>query len=216
MVKEAITKAAKGAVPSKSSAAGAANAALGGKLTSALGSTGLGSFINALLRSDPEAPYHFSVEIDGVVAGRCKEVDGLKMTTEVQKVREGGNNLFEYTMIKGCKFENLTLKRGFFGRDSDMYGWMRQMHDASRDISAVRGAKNMALIIMNDKFVERCRFEFYGAFPVEFQGPKMDAMARGQIGFETIKIHYDWYEFKPGSLLGGLLGDAASAALNAV
>ena len=58
-----------------SSAAGMAGKALGGKVTSALGSTGLGSFINALLRTDPEAPYHFSIEIDGVIAGRCKEVD---------------------------------------------------------------------------------------------------------------------------------------------
>ena len=215
MVKEVVNT-VKGSVPGKSGGMGQVNQALGGKLTSALGATGLGSFINALLRKDPEAPYHFSIEIDGVVAGRCKEVDGLKMTTEVQKVREGGNNLFEYTMLKGCKFEDLTIKRGFFGRDSDMYGWMRQMHDPSRKIDSIRGAKNMALIIMNDKFIERCRFEFHGAFPVEFQGPKMDAMARGQIGFETVKIHYDWYEFMPGSLLGETLGQVANAALNAV
>jgi phage tail-like protein len=200
-----------------SSAAGMANAALGGKLTSALGSTGVGSFINALLRTDPEVPYHFSVEIDGIIAGRCKEIDGLKMTTEIQKVREGGNNLFEYSMIKGCKFDDLTIKRGFFGRDSDMYGWMRQMHDVGfKKIEDLRNQKNMAVILMNDKFVERCRFEFYGAFPVEFQGPKMDAMSRGTIGFETIKIHYDWFEFKESSILGNVLGSIGSAALNAV
>jgi phage tail-like protein len=113
-------------------------------------------------------------------------------------------------MLKGCKFEDLTIKRGFFGRDSDMYKWMRQMHDPART-GGFRSGKNMALIIFNDQFVERCRFEFYRAFPVEFQGPKMDAMGRGQVGFETIKIHYDWFEFKPGSLALGLLGAAMAA-----
>lgn len=198
-----------------SSAAGMANQALGGKVTSALGSTGLGSFISSLMRKDPEAPYHFSLEIDGIITAMCKEVDGLKMTTDLERVREGGNNLYKHAMLKGCTFEDLVLKRGFFGHDSDMYGWMRRMHDP-KVTDNPRHAKNMALIIFNDQFVERCRFEFYDAFPIEFQGPTMDAMGRGQIGFETIKIHYSWFEFKPGNIAMDLLGSLAGAAMNAV
>jgi phage tail-like protein len=200
------------------SVVGKVSQALGGKVTSALGSTGLGSAISALMRDDPEAPYHFSLQIDGVLSAHCKEVGGLKMTIETEPaVREGGNNLHPHVMLKGIKWEPLVLKRGFFGQDTDMYNWMRQMMDESKFTGGgMREGKNVELVVFNDSFSEKCRFEFYRAFPIEFSGPTLDAGKKGEIAFEEIKIHYDYFEFTAGSKVTELLGGLASAALNAI
>ena len=201
-----------------SQAVGKVSQSLGGQVTSALGQSGLGQLVSALARDDPEAPYHFGLEIDGCVAAHCKEVSGMKMTIELETpYREGGNNLYPHVMLKGAKWEPLTLKRGFFGKDTDMYAWMRQMMDPAKfKGTGFRTGKNMALIMMGNNFTERCRFEFYRAFPIEFSGPKLDATQKGQVAFEDIKIHYDYFEFVAGTLTADALGAAASAVLNLI
>ncbi len=201
---------------SLSSAVGSVTQAVGGAVTAALGQSGLGSLVNALAREDPEAPYHFGLEIDGCVAAKCKEVSGMKMTIELEKpVQEGGNNLYQHVMLKGAKWDPLLLKRGFFGKDTDMYAWMRQMMDPAKFVgTGFRSGKNVALIMLGDNMTERCRFEFYRAFPIEFSGPKLDATQKGQVAFEEIKIHYDYFEFVAGTLANDALAAVTTGLMN--
>ena len=41
-------------------------------------------------RSDPDVPYRYQLEIDGISNVRFTDVSGLKSTTSVNSVREGG------------------------------------------------------------------------------------------------------------------------------
>ncbi len=184
------------------------NAALGGLM----GSLGLG-FLNSLIgRSDPDIPYQFMVEMSGLIQNvKFKEASGLKMTTKVKKVREGGNNLYEHALIEGATFDPLVLKKGWFASKTEFYDWMMHVHNPTAPYTRV----DIDIAAFNNKFSELCRFILFNAFVTEYEGPKFDASSK-EITFETIKIHYDYFIFKPTSGLAKIGQDLLSSGTAAV
>ena len=202
-------------MPSKSQAVAKAQQAAGGSITSAIGQLPvLGTAINSALRSDPEVPYYWAIEMQGVTSAHFKEVTGIKMTTETQPIRQGGNNTYEHHLLKGAKFEPLKIKRGFYGTQGDFYKWVRAMHSEAQ--GKVPARQDFSLIIFNDEVSEVCRFNFYGGVVTSYSGPTFDATASGSVAFEEIEIRYDYFEFIQGSAVEIAGQSAMSAGIGAM
>ena len=166
-----------------------------GGISGVMGTMGVG-------RADPDVGYRYFIEIDGISTVRFKEVGGMKMTTQVTTIREGGNNHHEHAIIDGQTFDPLTIKKGFYGMRTEFFQWMAQLHGQQP-----HSRKDTALVVLNDKGHEICRFNFFGAFIMEYSGPDFDAQSK-EIAFETIKIHYDYFEIESASL-SKILGQEA-------
>lgn len=198
-------------------AMGVANKAGGGALmgaAQALGLTGLAADVMSALglsRADPEIGYSYFVEIDGIGCVRFKEASGFKMTTKVSKVREGGNNVFEHAMIDSQTFEPLTIKKGYYSQDDEFWSWMKDMHDPATPIER----KTISLVILNDMGTEVCRFNLFGAFIMEYEGPSFDAQGK-DIVFESVKINYDYFQIEKADLLDVIMGNALASGLGAI
>jgi phage tail-like protein len=160
-------------------------------------------------QSDPDVPYRYMLEIGGISTARFNEVQGLKSMSSVQSIREGGNNFYEVSLVNPNKCEDLVIKKGFYSTGSEFYKWMRELHVKTKKIKRV----DMQLVMLNDKYDEVGRFSIYKAFPVEYEGPGFNSTAK-DITFESIKIHYDFFEYHPGSAVAGLLDAAWSAFSN--
>jgi phage tail-like protein len=171
-----------------------------GGISGVMGTMGVG-------RADPDVGYRYFIEIDGISTVRFKEVSGMKMTTQVTTIREGGNNHHEHALIDGQTFEPLTIKKGFYGMRTEFFQWMAQLHSQQP-----HSRKDMALVVLNDKGHEICRFNFFGAFIMEYSGPDFDAQTK-EIAFETIKIHYDYFEIESASLAKILAQEALSLGM---
>ncbi len=161
-------------------------------------------------QNDPDIPYRYMLEIGGISTARFNEVTGLKSSSSVEAIREGGNNFYEVLLVKPNKFEPLVIKKGFYSSGSEFYKWIRELHVKTKKIKRV----DMQLVMLNDKYDEVGRFSIYKAFPVEYEGPAFNSTAK-DIAFESIKIHYDFFEYHPGSALSGVLDAAYSALSNA-
>lgn len=151
-------------------------------------------------RNDPDVPYRYQIEIDGISNVRFTEATGLKSSTAISSIREGGNNVYEFAMIDGNKFEDLVIKKGFYSAGSEFFLWMKDLHIKSKKIKR----QNISLIILNDKYEETGRYNLYKAFPVEYEGPSFNSTAK-DIAFESVKIHYDYFEYHPGNALTGVI-----------
>lgn len=162
-------------------------------------------------RSDPDVPYRYQIDMGHVTCVRFNEVSGLKYTTGIESVQEGGNNFYEHSMVKPGKYDDLVIKKGFYSAGSEFYKWMRQLHVKTMPIERV----NMSLVIMNDKFEEVGRFNLYKCWPLEYEGPGFNSTAK-EILFESVKVHYDFFEYHPGNAVAGLIDAAVSALGNMV
>jgi phage tail-like protein len=76
----------------------------------------------------PLPKFHFQVEWGGTRVG-FTEVSGLDFETEVIEYREGSSPLYHKTKQPGLtKYSNITLKRGVFLGDFEMYElWKKTM-----------------------------------------------------------------------------------------
>lgn len=188
--------------------------AVGAQATSAIGGLSIGGFniggfLNSMMRSDPDISYNFFLQIDGIREVHIKEVSGLKCTTELETLREGGNNVHERYLMKGMKFDPLKVKRGYFGSNSQFYAWMRLVHDA-----APVKRKNIGLVVLNDSWVDVATFNLYNAIPVGYTGPSFDAMAKGTIAFEEIEIRYEYFEVEVPSFIEKAIKGGVSAGIS--
>lgn len=141
--------------------------------------------------ADPEIPYRYFLEIGGVECVRFTKVSGLKMSTKVSQVREGGNNVFEHAMIESQTFDPLVIEKGFYSARDEFFAWMKTVHDPNEKVER----QSLSLVILNDAGEETGRFQLYGAFITEYEGPGFDSKGK-DIAFEKIKIHYDFFEYQ--------------------
>jgi len=147
---------------------------------------------NKSSEEDPYAGFRFKVTYNGTIAG-VTEVSGIKSKTDFQKVREGGNNVFEHAMILAHQFpEMLSLKKVFFKKSKDFYDWVHGVHSGAGEYK--RSPIMLELQDQDGSTVGTYNFE--NCVPAEYEGPSFNAKG-GEISVESIKFHYDCFEYKP-------------------
>ena len=147
-------------------------------------------------RIDPDTVFTFRVEIDGIMSASFRSASGLEWAMEVQSFYQGGENTHKVNLIGKGNFTPLKLKKGFFSATSEFFNWMKFLMNPGG--SSIHRATISLVILADDGSTEVGRFNLYNAFMSKYTGPAMDA-SQNDIAFEEVEIHYDYFEYVPGS-----------------
>lgn len=119
-------------------------------------------------RSDPYSAYRFKVEIEGIIAAGFTEVSGLTIETEVETIKEGGVNNFQYKLPKFTKYSNITLKRGLM--DWELWDWYQTV------ISGKFKRKSGTIYLFDHSGNEiQGHCQFFETYPIKWEGPTFNA-----------------------------------------
>lgn len=123
-----------------------------------------------MARIDPYRNYRFLVEIDGIVQAGFRECSGFGSSVEVVEYREGGD-LATVRKLRGqASYPEISLQWGI--TDSrELYDW----HLAAVTGEVIR--KNGSIILLNDNGEEKVRWNFFNAWPSQYEAPSLDATA---------------------------------------
>jgi phage tail-like protein len=130
---------------------------------------------------DPHVTHLFDIEIGNIVKGRFQEFSGLSGQNEVVEIKEGGLNSRVHKFVMRSSAGDLTLKRGFVN-DRALYDWF----DRS-SVNTHTERHNGAVVMRDDNNQEICRWNFFRAFPMKWEGPTFNA-AQSAVAVETITL----------------------------
>lgn len=128
-------------------------------------------------RKDPYGVFRFQVEIEGIIAAGFSEVSGLSVQTEVDSIREGGVNDFEYKLPKGTKYTDITLKRGL--TDWELYDWYLDV------IQGKIKRKSGAIYLLDQEGNQVMDWYFFEAYPIKWEVSSLNA-ASNTVASETL------------------------------
>ena len=119
-------------------------------------------------RSDPYSTYRFKVEIEGIITAGFTDVSGLTIDTEVETIKEGGVNNYQYKLPKFTKYSDITLKRGLI--DWDLWQWYQTV------ISGRFKRKSVTIYLFDHSGNETGNsYQLFEAFPIKWEGPTFNA-----------------------------------------
>lgn len=130
----------------------------------------------------PYAKFHFKVEIDGLTLAHFQSVSGLQHEIEALEVQEGGINQRMHKLPAQGRFPNLVLKLGYVNSTA-LEGWHQGF---SQKPSSVK-RKNGSIILCDDAGEAVCRWNFFEAWPVKWEGPQLDT-GGGEVLVESVEI----------------------------
>lgn len=129
----------------------------------------------------------FMVEVDGVEIGRFMEVEGLEVTIETRTFVEGGQNSFEHQLPGVMRWPNVVLRRGVTQGDT-LFEWLQKSSGEQFDANGNKLQRHSAAITLMGPGGERIRaWEFDGAFPVKWAGPKF-AVSSSEMAVEELEF----------------------------
>lgn len=120
------------------------------------------------LHLDPFKAYNFFVEVEGILVGGFTSVRGLESKVEVQTIREGGVNDKAYKLGGQVSYSDLVLESGLTALDP-MWLW----YEATLQGRIKR--RNGSVYMLNDFGLPTVWYDFFNAWPIEWQGPALDA-----------------------------------------
>ena len=130
---------------------------------------------------EPEGNYVFALEIDGVAIANFMECSGLKTSTQVFELEEGGVNHRVHKLPGQSRWENVTLRYGVTS-DTSLLNWRNELlEDGSQS------RRNGAIIVKNNAMEEVRRYSFVNAWPVAYEGPSF-AAGGSELAVEMIEI----------------------------
>ncbi len=132
------------------------------------------------IKPDPFMVFRFRVEIGGITVARVSEVTGLSLETEIEPYEEGGVNTMVHQLPKRTKYQPITLKRGITDA-GELWDWYRDV------ISGKFERKDGAIVLMDNRGMDRWRWNFTGAYPVKWTGPDFKADS-STIAFESVML----------------------------
>jgi phage tail-like protein len=137
--------------------------------------------------ADPEGNFIFTLEISGIEVAQFKECSGLKSTTEVFELQEGGVNHAVHKLPGQTRWENIVLRAGVTS-DTSLMAWRDEVLQDSFD-----KRRNGSVVMMTLERKEVRRYNFVNAWPVAWEGPTFDAGA-ADLAVEMIEIaHHGVY-----------------------
>ena len=131
--------------------------------------------------TDPEGNFYFSLEIKGVEVAQFLECSGLKSTTEVFELQEGGMNHRVHKLPGQSRWENLQLRYGVT-KDISLLAWRNEV--LSDDFGARRTG---SIVVKNNQGESVRRYSFVDAWPVSWEGPSLSASG-AELAIEMIEL----------------------------
>ncbi|OLE26503.1 MAG: hypothetical protein AUG44_12740 [Actinobacteria bacterium 13_1_20CM_3_71_11] len=136
---------------------------------------------------DPPFAGKFVFSVEGLTIGAFTEVSGLSVSIDVEELAEGGQNQYTHKLPGRMKWPNLVLKRGITETDN-LFQWFAT---SSGDGFAGAGNKierRTGRVELRDAAGRTVRkWEFTGAYPVKWSGPKLAASAR-DLAVEELEV----------------------------
>ena len=136
--------------------------------------------------ADPEGSFVFALEIDSIQIANFLECSGLKTSTEVFEIEEGGNNQFTHKLPGRSKWENIVLKYGVTS-DISLLSWRNEVLAGELGSEKRRSG---AVLMKNLKGEVIRRYSFTNAWPVSWEGPSFNASS-AELAIETLEIAHE-------------------------
>jgi phage tail-like protein len=136
--------------------------------------------------TDPEGNFIFALEIDGIEVAQFLECSGLKSTTEIFELQEGGMNHRVHKLPGQSRWENLQLRYGVTG-DVSLLKWRSEI--LSDDFAAKKRRRGSIVVKNNQMEVVR-RYTFVDAWPVSWEGPSLSASG-AELAIEMIELAHN-------------------------
>jgi phage tail-like protein len=139
--------------------------------------------------ADPQGAYIFCLEIDGIEVAQFLECSGLKASTTVFELEEGGMNHRVHKLPGQSKWDNLQLRYGVTG-DVSLLGWRGKVHE---DNFGTDLRKNGAIVVKDNQMQVVRRYNFKDAWPVSWEGPAFNANSN-ELAIESIELAHNGIE----------------------
>jgi phage tail-like protein len=137
---------------------------------------------------DPYRAYAFKLEIQGVTQAHFTECNGLGIKVHPIRYREGGTAPQVVRVLPGpVEYADIVLRYGLTA-SHELWDWF---------MAAVRGQverKNVSILLLDsDGVTEVMRWNLINAWPAEWQGTILNAMAR-EVAIESLTLVYESLE----------------------
>ncbi|MCA9541848.1 MAG: phage tail protein [Myxococcales bacterium] len=133
---------------------------------------------------DPYRAYNFKLMIQGQTLGHFTRCSGMGAKVTAIRYRAGGTGQVVHRLPGPVEYGDITLKYGL--TDSKvLWDWF---------MTAVAGAverKNVSIVLLDaDGAREVMRWDLVNAWPSEWQGAPLDALAR-EVAIESVTLVYE-------------------------
>ena len=138
---------------------------------------------------DPHGNYIFSLQIDEIAVAQFFEISGIKSTTNVVEVEEGGVNYRVHKLPGQSRWENVVLRFGV-SVDTSIAEWRQEILD-----DKFGNRKNVSIVLYDMAMAEVRRWELKNAWPVAYEGPQLNAQG-SELAIEMIELAHEGIEIK--------------------
>jgi phage tail-like protein len=136
---------------------------------------------------DPPFVGRFVFEIEGRTIGAFTEVSGLSVQIDVEELAEGGQNGYTHRLLGRMKWPNLVLKRGLTDTDA-LFAWILECSGDGFTGNGNRVTPRDGKVSVLDGRRKPVRtWEFTGAKPVKWSGPRLAASSR-ELAVEELEV----------------------------
>ncbi|PSR18569.1 glycerol acyltransferase [filamentous cyanobacterium CCP3] len=142
----------------------------------------------------PSVGFSFNVEFLGGTLQSAKigfqSVTGLSVEMQLESLKEGGENRFEYNLPTRKKYSPLVLKRGLT-QNTKIIKWCSETM-LNFDIQPV----NLQITLLNASQKPLMIWDVINAWPKKWSVSDFDA-EKSAIAIETLELNYQYFEPKP-------------------
>ncbi len=134
--------------------------------------------------ADPEGSFIFALEIEGTEVAHFTECSGLKSSTEIFELQEGGMNHRVHKLPGQSKWENVTLRYGVTS-DVSLPLWRNEILQ-----DQFGNRRNGAIVMKTLAGDEVRRYNFIQAWPVSWDGPSFSSSS-SELAIESIELAHN-------------------------
>lgn len=132
----------------------------------------------------PVSVFHFQVEWGGSRVG-FTEVSGLSIEVQPIDYREGSYKDYQVTKMPGIpQFTNITLKRGVFKADNELYQWLTtiKLNQVER--------RDITISLLNEDHQPLMVWSVQNAWPTKLTSPTLNSTSN-EVAVEEIELCHE-------------------------
>lgn len=138
-------------------------------------------FALSFTRHDPYVGCNFVVEVNGLVVGGFRDVQGLDAEIRMTEVVEGGENSFVHHLPGETRHSNIVLSHGLTDVDT-LWVWFDEV---SRGIITRR---NISILLLDLERAPAMWWQVRDALPVKWKGPHLSAVNEAEVATESLEL----------------------------